>query len=204
MMPFISRTGQQWQQGLQSFVTMIQMTVEPNLVAYNVTVWEDSVRVFLSLVFGCWFFVGFWRVRRMHKFGEVAGCELKHHGSPKKMGCDALETYTTTPFLPSTKICWRKKPRGFWSFNSSPPSSWCVWKDTLFFFPVGFLLNGFLFKQKTDGNKKNMDKVCSCCDFFYCETYCRFFLLMSYVFLLFVKVGVVDPWTKKTPHASNS
>ena len=58
MMPFICRTGQQWQQGFLSFVTMIQMTVEPNLVAYNVTGGEDSFG-FLSLVFGAGFLLVF-------------------------------------------------------------------------------------------------------------------------------------------------
>lgn len=108
------------------------------------------------------------------------------------------------PSFHQQKFAGEKNPEGFGASTAPPQVPGAFGKIPCFFFPVGFLLNGFLFKQKTDGNKKNMDKVCSCCDFFYCETYCRFFLLMSYVFLLFVKVGVVDPWTKKTPHASNS
>jgi len=56
MIACTTRTGQHWQQGLRSFGTMIQMTVEPNLVAYNVTVWEDSFGFFVVGFLVCWFF----------------------------------------------------------------------------------------------------------------------------------------------------
>ncbi len=53
-MESISPTGEYWQQGLQSFVTMIQMIVEPNLVAYNVTrsLWGLKNPKFVGNV--CW------------------------------------------------------------------------------------------------------------------------------------------------------
>jgi len=77
----------------------------------------------------------------------------------KKMGCDALETYTTTPFLPSTKLAGEKNQR-FLELQQLPPKAWCVWKDT-FFFQGGFLLHGFFCFNKNRWQQKNMAKVCT-------------------------------------------
>ena len=199
---FHHSNSQQWQQGFQSFVTMIQMTVEPNLVAYNVTFREDStffVVGFLVLVF-CWNLAA----GRMHEFGEVAGCELNTHGKktqwkPKKNGRVMPWKHTQQPPFHQRKLLAKKNQR-FWSFNSTPPRSWCVLERYLVFFPVGFCSMGFLFLTKTDGNKKNMAMSAQLLHFFYCEIYCRFFFcwcLMSSFFLL--RLGLWTLGHKKLP-----
>ena len=147
--------------------------------------------VFLSLVFWCWFFVGFWRlgdcINSARKSRDVS---LNAHGSPKKWAVMPWK-HTQQPPHSINKICWRKKPSGFWSFNSLP-RSWCVFgKIPCFFFPAGFC--SMVFNQKPMATKKNMAKVCSCCDFFIVKFTVVFFVGVLCLPSFCEKTGVVDP-----------
>ena len=148
------------------------------------------------LEFGGWENARIWRSRGMWAKHTWKKNTME---AQKKWAGDALETYTTTP-IPSTKIAGEKKPAVFGASTAPPQGPGAFWKDTLFFFPVGFCSMGFLFLTKTDGNKKNMAMSAQLLHFFYCEIYCRFFFcwcLMSSFFLL--RLGLWTLGHKKLP-----
>lgn len=129
----------------------------------------------------------------MHKFGkEVAGCEPKHKRKkktpwkPKKNGQVMPWKHIHNNPLPSiNKNCWRKKPSGFWSFNS-PQVPGAFGKIPCFFSSRVFAQWVFCFKQKPMATKKTWPRSAAVA-FFIVKFTVDVFLLMSYAFLLFVK-----------------
>ena len=105
--------------------------------------------VFCRWLFWCWFFVGS-DAGRMHKFGKVEGCELKHKRKKgpmeaQKNGLWCLgNIHNSTPFLPSTKFAGKKTQR-FLELQQPPKVLVRFGKISFVFFPANFCSMGFLF-----------------------------------------------------------